>query len=235
MIVIKTDNRFLTLFNRVINMFTDNTAERYIKELVTRYPALESAAESLDRVYFTIKNSFFNDKILFCAGNGGSAADCEHIAGELMKGFLLRRPLSAELAKEMTDKTGDSQLAGKLQMGLRCISLISHPALNTAYMNDVDPDMIYAQQLFALGRSGDVMIGISTSGGAANICNAFKVARAKGIVTVLFTGLKHGICEEFADLILRAPESETFKVQEYHLPLYHCLCMMLEDAFYGKR
>ena len=152
-----------------------------------------------------------------------------------MKGFLLRRPLSAELAGKMTEKTGDSRLAGKLQMGLRCISLISHPALNTAYMNDVDPDMIYAQQLFALGRPGDVMLGISTSGGAVNVCNAFKVARAGGIATVLFTGLKHGICEEFADLIVRAPESETFKVQEYHLPLYHCLCMMLEEAFYGKR
>ena len=215
-------------------MFTDITAERYIKELVSRYPVLESVAESLDKVYVALKRCFVNDKTLFCAGNGGSAADAEHIVGEMMKGFLLPRPLDDEMRTAFRQRTGDDSLAGRLQMGLRCISLVSHPALNTAFMNDVDPLMIYAQQLFVLGRSGDAVIGITTSGNAENICNMFKVARARGITTILLTGSRQGKCEPFADLVIHAPESETYKVQELHLPIYHCLCAMLEENFYGK-
>ena len=134
----------------------------------------------------------------------------------------------------MRQRTGDETLAGKLQMGLRCISLISHPALNTAFMNDVDPLMIYAQQLFVLGRSGDAVIGITTSGNAENICNMFKVARARSITTILLTGSRQGRCEPYADLAVHVPASETYKIQELHLPVYHCLCAMLEENFYGK-
>ena len=215
-------------------MFTDITAERYIKELVSRYPVLKSVAESLDKVYVALKTCFVNDKTLFCAGNGGSAADAEHIVGEMMKGFLLPRPLDDAMKTAFRQSNGNDFLACRLQMGLRCISLVSHPALNTAFMNDVDPLMIYAQQLFVLGRPGDAVIGITTSGNAENICNMFKVARARSITTILLTGCRQGKCEPFADLVIHAPESETYKVQELHLPIYHCLCAMLEEHFYGK-
>ena len=227
-------NKIPTPFDKVINMFTDNTAQKHINELVSRYPVLGNAAESIDQVYVALKTCFVNDKILFCAGNGGSAADSEHIVGELMKGFLLKRPLNQVLQTAIGQRTGDASLAVRLQMGLRCISLLSHPALNSAFMNDVDPEMIFAQQLFVLGRNGDAVIGITTSGNAKNILNMFKVARARNITTILLTGKNHGICEEFSDFAIHAPESETYKVQELHLPIYHCLCAMLEENFYGK-
>ena len=213
-------------------MFTDITSERHIKELMSRYPVLESIAESMDKVYVALKTCFVNDKTLFCAGNGGSAADSEHIVGELMKGFLLPRPLNEITRSAIRQRTGDDTLAGKLQMGLRCISLISHPALNTAFMNDVDPLMIYAQQLFVLGRSGDAVIGITTSGNAENICNMFKIARARSITTILLTGSRQGRCEPYADLAIHVPASETYKVQELHLPVYHALCRMVEVKFF---
>ena len=215
-------------------MFNDNIAERHIKELVSRYPALETAAESIDKVYIALKTCFVNDKTLFCAGNGGSAADSEHIVGELMKGFVCRRPLNDVVKTAFRQRTGDAALPERLQMGLRCISLLSHPALNTAFMNDVDPALIFAQQLFVLGRKGDAVIGISTSGNAENISNMFKVARTRGITAILLTGQNRGISEKFADLVIHVPESETYKVQELHLPVYHCLCIMLEEHFYGK-
>ena len=215
-------------------MFTDITSERHIKELVTRFPQLADTAESIDKVYVTLKTCFVNDKILFCAGNGGSGADSEHIVGELMKGFRLRRPIDYQSSGRILRTSGDQALIDHLQMGLRCISLLSHPALNTAFMNDVDSDLVFAQQLFVLGRPGDVVLGISTSGNAVNICNLFKVARSKQISTILLTGSGHGSSEKYADQVIHVPESETFKVQELHLPVYHCLCSMLEDSFYGK-
>ena len=215
-------------------MFTDNIAQKHIQLLVSRYPVLEGIAESIDKVYVALKSCFISDKILFCAGNGGSAADSEHIVGELMKGFHSKRSLNQVLQTAIEQRTGDSQLAGKLQMGLRCISLLSHPALNSAFMNDVDPEMIFAQQLFVLGRNGDVVIGITTSGNSKNILNLFKTARARRITTILLTGKNHGLCEEFSDLAIHVPESETYKIQELHLPVYHCLCAMLEENFYGK-
>ena len=215
-------------------MFTDNIAERHIKELVSRYPALENAAEAIDKVYIALKTCFVNDKTLFCAGNGGSGADSEHIVGELMKGFIRKRPLNEVTAAAFRQRTGDAVLPERLQMGLRCISLLSHPALNTAFMNDVDSALIFAQQLFVLGRKGDAVIGISTSGNAENIYNLFKVAQVRGITSILLTGQNHGICEKFADLVIHVPEFETYKVQELHLPVYHCLCLMLEENFYGK-
>ena len=228
------ENKIRTSLNRVINMFADIASERHIKELLTRFPQLADAAESIDQVYVTLKTCFVNDKILFCAGNGGSGADSEHITGELMKGFRLRRPVDYLSVGRIIRTSGDQNLVDRLQMGLRCIYLLSHPALNTAFMNDVDPDLIFAQQLFVLGRSGDAVIGISTSGNAVNICNMFKVARSKQISTILLTGSGHGAAEKYADQVIHVPESETYKIQELHLPVYHCLCSMLEDNFYGK-
>ena len=199
-------------------MVTDNITARHIKELLRRYPDLEKTSEKLIIAYSILKNCFFNDRILFVCGNGGSAADSEHIVGELMKGFRMKRPVKEAVR----------------QMGLRAVSLLSHPALSSAYMNDVDPLMTYAQQLFVMGREGDVLIGLSTSGNAKNIYYAFQVAKVKKIKTILFTGENCGICEELADCTVKAPSRETYVIQEYHLPLYHCLCLMLEEAFYGN-
>ena len=147
-----------------------------------------------------------------------------------MKGFLQLRPLE----KEMKEKISDEHISSSLQQGLRAVSLLSHPALSSAFSNDVDPTLIYAQQLYVMGREGDVLMGITTSGNAKNILAAFKVAKAKNMKTILLTGMNHGLCEEYADLAIHAPEKTTYKVQEYHLPIYHTLCIMLEKTFYGK-
>lgn len=234
LIDIKTGNNILRQLNRVMNMVTDNITDRHVKELLKRHPELQEAAESLLKVYSILKICFFNQKILFVCGNGGSAADSEHIVGELMKGFKNPRKLPGDIRDIFQRKLGSDELADKLQMGLPCISLLSHSALSSAYVNDVDPFMVYAQQLFVLGKEGDAVLGLSTSGNAENILNTFKVARTRGITTILMTGQKHGKCEEYADYIIRAPATETYLVQEYHLPLYHCLCSMLEENFYGK-
>ena len=151
-----------------------------------------------------------------------------------MKGFKMKRPLQDAVREDFVKRFGNEELPNKLQMGLRAVSLLSHPALSSAYVNDVDPFMTYAQQLFVMGREGDVLLGLSTSGNAKNICYAFQVAKVKKIKTILFTGENCGICEEFADCAVKAPSRETYMVQEYHLPLYHCLCLMLEETFYGN-
>ncbi len=215
-------------------MVTDNITARYIKELLKRYPDLEEASEKLIIAYSILKNCFFNDRILFVCGNGGSAADSEHIVGELMKGFKMKRPVKEAVRSDFIKHFGNEELANKLQMGLRTVSLLSHPALASAYVNDVDPLMTYAQQLFVMGREGDALIGLSTSGNAKNIYYAFQVAKVKKIRTILFTGENHGICEELANCVVKAPSCETYVIQEYHLPLYHCLCLMLEETFYGN-
>ncbi len=215
-------------------MVNDSITQRHVKELLRRYPDLEKASEQLIIAYSILKNCFFNDRILFVCGNGGSASDSEHIVGELMKGFKMKRPVRDAVREDFRNRLGSEELADKLQMGLRAVSLLSHPALSSAYVNDVDPLMTYAQQLFVMGREGDALIGLSTSGNARNIYNAFQVARVKKIKTILFTGENHGICEEFSDCVIHAPSRETYVVQEYHLPMYHCLCLMLEEAFYGN-
>ena len=213
-----------------MNTVINNPPEEDLKDLVKRYPALEKTAEEIWKCYLTICDCFRQDNIFYLCGNGGSAADAEHIAGELMKGFILKRPLTPE----MKEKIGDETIASALQQGLRTVSLLSHPALSSAFANDVDPNLVYAQQLYVMGRPGDVLMGISTSGNARNILVAFKVAKAKGMKTILLTGRNHGLCEEYADVAIHAPESTTYKVQEYHLPIYHTLCIMLENTFYGK-
>ena len=215
-------------------MVAESITEKHVKELLRRYPDLKEASEKLIIAYSILKNCFFNDKILFVCGNGGSAADSEHIVGELMKGFKMKRPLQDAVREDFVKQFGNEELPDKLQMGLRAVSLLSHPALSSAYVNDVDPLMTYAQQLFVMGREGDVLLGLSTSGNAKNICYAFQVAKVKKMKTILFTGENCGICEEFADCVVKAPSRETYMVQEYHLPLYHCLCLMLEEAFYGN-
>ena len=170
------------------------------------------------------------------AGNGGSAADSEHIVGELMKGFVKRRPLSEELkqALEAADPIRGKELAEKLQGALPAIALTNHAALSSAFANDVDGVLSYAQQVNGYGRAGDVFLGISTSGNAENVMYAAVTARAKGMRVIALTGKTGGNLGAFADISIIVPEQETYKIQELHLPIYHALCLMLEERFYER-
>ena len=215
----------------------ENTkVQEYAANLFQRYPELLPASESISQAYSIIENSFFKSGTLFICGNGGSASDAEHITGELSKGFLLKRELPDELKTKMNERLGEniSGITGKLQMGLKAMVLSAHQALSTAFTNDVDPLLCYAQQLFVMGGENDCLLGISTSGNAENILNAFKVAGAMGIKRILLTGEGNGKCAPYADCIIHAPAKETYRVQEYHLPIYHTLCMMIEERFFGK-
>lgn len=209
---------------------------KFLKNMFERYPMLSKTEDSIQTSYELIKNSFKNRGTLFTCGNGGSASDGEHIVGELLKGFLKKRPLEDNTKTDFLTEFGEAgrELGQKLQGGLKAISLNSHPAFCSAFLNDVDGKLIYAQQLYALGSKGDVLLGISCSGNAQNVFNAIMVAKIKGIKTILLTGDGAGKCCEIADCIINVPSRETFIIQEYHLPIYHTLCMMLEDYFYDK-
>lgn len=210
--------------------------EFFIEQLCARHPALSVCAESIRKAYAVLENVFSSGGTLFTCGNGGSQADSDHIVGELSKGFLLKRELSADQVKSFSENLGEdcTELCSKLQNGLPAMNLSSQQALATAYLNDVDPSMVLAQELFAMARKGDAVIGITTSGNAKNVLNVFKTAGGIGVKRILLTGNRHGICEKYADCVIAVPESETFKVQEFHLPVYHVLCMMIEEHFYGK-
>ena len=207
-----------------------------ISELYSLFPALSSAEESIDQSFELIKNTFTNDGTMFICGNGGSAADAEHMVGELMKGFLLPRHVDQAFQSTMVDIYGEegSIITSSLQEGMRAISLNGHPSLTTAFGNDVDYSMVFAQQLYVLGRADDLLVGFTTSGNSKNVINALKVARAKNITSIIFTGQDGGESAKLADCCIKAPETETYRVQEYHLPIYHALCAMLEEYFYGK-
>ena len=208
--------------------------EKYLDELTARYPVLAENRTAIGDFIEMLISLYRADGTLLVAGNGGSGADAEHICGELLKGFCRKRPLDNSDLEKLRS-CGDKEDFGKqLQNGLRAISLLSHPALTTAFGNDVDPDLAFAQQVWALGKAGDVMLGISTGGNASNIRKAFIAARAKNIKTVLLTGNRHGICEEYADLVIAVPEKETFKIQELHLPIYHTVCLAVEAAFFNE-
>lgn len=217
-------------------MKKDSVADPVMETLLNRYPGLASCAEEITEAYQILRDSIGQGGTVFVCGNGGSHADADHIIGELSKGFLSKRTVPAEIATRMTEKLGEdaSGLCAKLQMGMRAMLLSAHPALSSAYANDVDPLMCCAQQLFVMGRKQDVVIGLSTSGNAENIQNVFKVAGGLGIRRILFTGNRHGKCERYADCVIAVPESETYRIQELHLPVYHAVCIMLEEYFYGK-
>ena len=161
-------------------------------------------------------------------GNGGSASDAEHIVGELMKGFYRQRSLSRE-EKEIFGELGDN-----LQEALPAISLTGHPALSTAFMNDVDPEMVFAQQVYGYGRKGDVLMALTTSGNSRNVLNAARVARAKGMKVVGLTGRDGGSLKELCDVCIIVPGQATADIQEYHLPVYHTICAMLEESFFEE-
>ena len=205
-----------------------------LERLMKRYPQLVGCREAITETYQVLEESFRNGGKLLICGNGGSAADSDHIVGELMKGFVKRRPVSNEFAaalQEADEKRGE-ELASCLQGGLPAIALTGHAGLATAFLNDVNGEMIYAQQLYGYGNKGDVFMGISTSGNAENVMYAVAVAKASGIKTIGLTGKNGGKMAGACDCSIVVPSDETFKIQELHLPIYHTLCLMLEEHFY---
>ncbi len=211
--------------------------EHYIADLLSRYPVLTGSADSIRAAIRMTIDTFRRGGTLYICGNGGSAADADHICGEFLKGFLLKRELPIEEEERFRNAFGEdgAQMARKLQGGLRAISLLSHPGFNSAFANDVDPALVFAQQLYALGKPGDLFLAISTGGNAVNVKYALMAAKMLSIESILLTGGKHGSCEAYADRVLAVPATETFLIQELHLPVYHTLCMAVEDAFFGKR
>lgn len=208
---------------------------KHIDLLIERYLVLADIKDSLIDAYLLMEECYSNDGKLLIAGNGGSASDSEHIAGELMKSFKLERRISDELKEKLIaiDSVRGEQLAKNLQQPLMAIPLVAHEALSTAYINDVDGYGVFAQQMLGFGRPGDVFLAISTSGNSKNVMNATVVARALGVKIIGLTGEKGGELAELADVIVKAPSSETYMIQELHLPIYHCWCLMLEERFFG--
>mgnify|MGYP004523584803 FL=1 len=213
----------------------DNRLMRHIDLLVERYPSLESAKNDIVAAYLLLEESYENGGKLLVAGNGGSAADAEHIVGELMKGFKLPRKPEADFAEKLVEENQElgSVLAENLQGALPAIALDGHPALSTAYMNDCEPLLCFAQQVNGYGKSGDVFLGISTSGNSKNVLYAATTAHAKGMKVIGLTGARDSKLRDMSDVCIKAPQTETYMIQELHLPIYHCLCLMLEDKFFA--
>ena len=215
----------------------DKNQKEQIYFLMERYPRLESIKQDIIDAYYIIDDCYDHRGKLLIAGNGGSAADSEHIVGELMKGFRGPRAVDEEFAHRlMTVNPGFGEvLARKLQKALPAIALTGHFALTSAYMNDVEPLLCFAQQVNGFGNKGDVFLGISTSGNSKNILYAAAVAKAKSMKVIGLTGDGESELDKIADVCIKVPEKETYMVQELHLPIYHCLCLMLEEGrFNGK-
>lgn len=210
--------------------------QRQVNLLIKRYPILESVEQNIIDAYLVMQESYENVGKLLIAGNGGSAADSEHIVGELMKGFKLPRKTNDKYANKLieTEPELGKVLAENLQMALPAIALDGHMALSTAYMNDCEPLLCFAQQVNGFGKEGDVFLGISTSGNSKNILYAATVAKAKGMKIVGLTGQNDSKLSAIADVTVKAPNMETYMIQELHLPIYHCWCLMLEDYFFGE-
>lgn len=209
---------------------------KHIDLLIERYPVLEDCRKSIIDAYQVMEDCYSHDGKLLIAGNGGSAADSEHIAGELMKRFETPRPVPIDFAEKLKsiDPIRGEELSKNLERGLMAIPLVAHEAMTTAYINDVDGYGVFAQQLYGFGRPGDVFLGISTSGNSKNVMSATVVARALGIKVVGLTGAKGGELAKVADVAVKVPQTRTYMIQELHLPVYHCWCLMLEDHFFGK-
>ncbi len=211
--------------------------EEQLNILLERYPELSFCKEDIKNAYLLLKDAYSKGRKLLVCGNGGSASDSEHIVGELMKEFKLKRKVYADHAaalKEIDPEMGQV-LADNLQGALPAISLTGHSSLQTAFMNDALPELVFAQQVNGYGKLGDVFLGISTSGNSKNVLYAAVNAKAKGLKVIGLTGAKESKLMKYADVCIRVPETETYKIQELHLPVYHCLCLMLEEHFFGTK
>lgn len=202
------------------------SSNEIFKELIERYTALTVCESEIYSAYKTLKNCYASDGKVLACGNGGSAADADHIVGELMKGFLLGRKIKEAALND------DDEILSHLQGALPAVSLNAHSALLTAFANDLEFDYAYAQQVYGLGNNGDVLIALSTSGNSASVVNAVRAAAAKGVKSIGITGSKESKMSKVCDVCIRLPETETFKIQELTLPVYHCLCAMLEADFF---
>ena len=209
---------------------------KFIENLINRYGVLQPIADTLNAAAEAWINCALTGGKILTAGNGGSACDAEHITGELLKGFMKKRPLPPEEVQKFTqqNKPGAAELASSLQMGIAAVNLGNAQALVSAFGNDVNPQAAFAQHLWALARPGDVFVGISTGGNAENIRLALIAARAAGVRSILLTGNKNGVCCEYADIVIAVPEKETFVIQELHLPIYHALCQAVEAALFNE-
>jgi D-sedoheptulose 7-phosphate isomerase len=209
----------------------------HLQQLITRYPSLSSVKSEIVSSFEMISRSFSHYGKLIIAGNGGSAADAEHIVGELMKDFVIKRKFSDNINKEFSniDPETANYLTSKLQPGLPAISLSNHSSINTACINDIDSDIIFAQQVYIYGNEGDTFLGISTSGNSKNIVYAAATAKCKKMNVIALSGNDGGKIKKFTDVSIIVPEKETYKIQELHLPIYHCLCLMLEEYFFNKK
>ncbi|MFW6313937.1 MAG: D-sedoheptulose-7-phosphate isomerase [Spirochaetota bacterium] len=208
--------------------------DAHLESLIRRYPELAPCTKSIAAVHALMCTCYSGgNKVMIC-GNGGSAADGDHMAGELLKGFLRRRPVPEETIRRIDDAAGADagRIARKLQLGLPTISLNSHPALQSAFSNDVESTLVYAQLVLALGVERDLVMGISTSGNSENVVAAVRVARGLGMTTVCLTGESGGRLAGFCDACIRVPAEDTPHVQELHLPVYHTLCAMVESSFF---
>lgn len=205
-----------------------------LNELLKRYPCLESVRDNIVKSEDTLITGFKNGNKLLICGNGGSCADCEHMVGELMKGFLSKRPLSREQKAKMKANCSeiDDKYLSLLQRAVPAISLTSFTALNTAFCNDVEPELVFAQGLMGLGKKDDILLCISTSGNSKNVVAAALTAKALGLKTIGLTGKAGGRLKSICDICICVPETETFKVQELHLPVYHYLCARVEKAIF---
>ena len=209
--------------------------EEIFDSLFIRYPLLEGCKDSIYKAFELLKETVLRQNILYLAGNGGSAADSEHIVGELMKSFMAKRPIDEKLADKLKALYGEEgeSLSLDLEGGFRAVSLPSLISLSTAIINDVNSDVMFAQMLNSIGVEGDVFWGISTSGNSKNIVKAAMLAKAKGLKVMALVGQKECRLDALCDVIIHVPETETYKVQELHLPVYHALCAMLESEFYS--
>ncbi len=209
---------------------------KFIEQLIERYPKLVMCREDILKAYNILESAYSGGRKLLVAGNGGSASDSEHIVGELMKEFRLKRKIYADQvdAMKQIDAEMGEVLANNLQGALPAICLTGHSSLSTAFMNDANADLIFAQQVNGYGKTNDVYLGISTSGNSKNVCYAAITAKAKGMKVIGLTGQNSSKLSALADVCIQVPEKETYKIQELHLPIYHCLCLMLENHFFGK-
>ncbi len=216
-------------------MHQENPAH-ILNKTIERHPLLASSKVDIKNAFDLLCNCFNNKNKLMLCGNGGSAADSDHIVGELMKSFFYKRTLPEETKKNLiaTSPETGKYLAENLQPALRSISLTGHNALNTAFSNDVDPHLIFAQQIIGYGDKGDILLGISTSGNSENVVNAMITAKAIGLKTIGLTGKKGGQLKEICDVAICVDGMETADIQELHLPVYHALCKMLELKFFGN-
>jgi phosphoheptose isomerase len=207
-----------------------------LEKMIIKYPELDECISDIQQAIAIMTTSYRNGGYSLFCGNGGSAADCEHIVGELMKGFMLKRPISQDARMSFMQLFPEDAeyLSNHLQDALPAISLVSHSALQTAFINDVSAEMVFAQQVWGYGRKGDVLVGLSTSGHSVNVVRAMQVAKAIGMHTIALTGRSGGQLKSLCDVTIRVPWDRTPDIQERHLPIYHAICIALEEAFFSS-